>query len=306
MDIRFDDRVVIITGGGGGIGRQYAKDLSERGAKIVVNDLGTSLEGKPLSDSPAAKLVDEIRVAGGQAIVNTDDIAKPEGADKMVQSALDAFGRVDVLINNAGITRNNLIEDMSPEDYRAVLDVHLFGSFHCTRSVWPTMQKQRYGRVLMTTSQSGLYGMETHANYSSAKAGLIGLGHALALEGRAHGIHVNTVCPMATTRMSEDFITREMAIAMRPRSVSAMALWLCSEACQDTDQVVEAGMGYFAKIQVIEAEGVIIDPELATPEYMRDHFDRISDMTNGATFSSVADFLEKIGGRVFGTGKADA
>jgi NAD(P)-dependent dehydrogenase (short-subunit alcohol dehydrogenase family) len=300
MDIRFDDRVVVITGAGGGIGRQYALDFARRGAKIVANDLGTSLTGEGTSGSSASRLVAEIKAAGGQAVSNTDNIATAEGAQKLAETALDAYGRIDVLMNNAGITRNALVADMSPADFKAVLDVHLFGSFYCTRAVWPAMQKKRYGRVLMTTSQSGLYGMETHANYSSAKAALTGLGHALSLEGRTHGILVNTICPMATTRMSEDFLTPEMKIRMRPSSVSAMAMWLCSEQSTHTDQIVEAGMGYFAKVVTYEAKGIIIDPDQATPEYLRDHFAQISDMTGAVNYTSVADFLEKVGGRVFG------
>ncbi|MDH6291982.1 SDR family NAD(P)-dependent oxidoreductase [Rhodococcus opacus] len=304
MSIRYDDRVVVITGAGGGIGRQYTKDFAQRGAKIVANDLGTSLDGQQPAESPLAELVDSIRAEGGEAVISTDNISTPEGAEAAVKLALDSFGRIDVLINNAGITRNDLLADMSPENFRAVLDVHLFGSFHCTRAAWPVLQKQGYGRVLMTTSQSGLYGMETHANYSAAKAGLVGLAHALSLEGQPHAINVNTICPMATTRMSEDFLTPEMAERMRPSSVSAMAMWLCSDQCTETDQVIEAGMGYFAKVLTVEAPGIIIDPAIAEPEYLRDHFAAITDMTDAANFRSVADFLEKVGGRVFSPAQA--
>lgn len=300
MEIKFNDRVAVITGAAGGIGRQYAMDFARRGAKIVVNDLGTSLSGEGTSASSASRLVEELRAAGGEAIANTADIATAQGAQALADAAMQAFGRIDILINNAGITRNALLADMSPADYRAVLDVHLFGSFHCTQAVWPTMQKARYGRVLMTTSQSGLYGMETHANYSSAKAALVGLGHALSLEGREHDILVNTICPMATTRMSEDFLTPEMKIRMRPSSVSAMAMWLCSEQSKTTDLVVEAGMGYFAKVLTIEAQGIIIDPAQATPEYLRDHMTEITDMTAAVNYTSVSDFLTRVGGRVFG------
>jgi NAD(P)-dependent dehydrogenase (short-subunit alcohol dehydrogenase family) len=306
MEIRFDNRVVVITGAGGGIGRQYAMDFAKRGASIVANDLGTSLTGEGKSASASARLVDEIVQAGGKAVANVDDIATPEGAARLAQCALDTFGRIDVLLNNAGITRNALLADMAPADFRAVLEVHLFGSFHCSRAVWPTMKKQSYGRVLMTTSQSGLYGMETHANYSAAKAALVGLGHALSLEGRHHGILVNTICPMATTRMSEDFLTPEMKIKMRPSSVSAMAMLLSSEKSTHTDLTLEAGMGYFAKVQTYEAQGIVIDPDVATPEYLRDHFAQITEMKDANTYSSVPDFLEQVGRRVFAPGAESA
>lgn len=303
MDIRYDGRVVIITGASGGIGRQYALDFAARGAKIVVNDLGTSVDGHGASRSAAAQLAQEIQAAGGEAVANADDIAQYDGAQALAQTALAAFGRIDVLINNAGITRSNLLADMPLEDFHAVLAVHLFGSFNCTRAVWPTLQRHGYGRVLMTTSQSGLYGMETHANYSSAKAALVGLGHALSLEGRPHGINVNIICPMAATRMNEEFVTPEMKPRMQPSSVSAMALWLCSETCGETDQIIEAGIGYFARAQMIEAEGIIIDPARATPEYLRDHFPEIADMTNATGYSSAADFSNRVVTRVFGSAK---
>lgn len=306
MDIRFDGRVVIITGAGGGIGRQYAMDFSARGAKIVVNDLGTSVDGRGASGSGADRLVQEIQAAGGEAVANADDVSRYDGAQALVRAALAAFGRIDILINNAGITRSNLLADMSPEDFYAVLAVHLFGSFNCTRAVWTTLQRQGYGRVLMTTSQSGLYGMETHANYSSAKAALVGLGHALSIEGRPRGINVNVICPMAATRMNEEFLTPEMKARLHPSSASAMALWLCSEACGETGQIVEAGMGYFAKAQMMEGEGIVIDPADATPEYLRDHFRQIADMTAAAGFSSAADFSARVGARVFGPPKPAA
>jgi NAD(P)-dependent dehydrogenase (short-subunit alcohol dehydrogenase family) len=299
MDIRYDDRVVVVTGAAGGIGSQYAREFAARGAKIVANDIGASLDGKSISSDAMTSLAAELERSGAEVALSVDDITDPAGAEALIRTATETFGRVDVLINNAGITRNNLIEQMPVDDYRALLDVHLFGSFYCSKAAWPVMQKQGYGRVLMTTSQSGLYGMETHANYSSAKAGLVGLGLALSLEGREHGINVNVISPMATTRMSEAFLTEEMKIAMHPRSVAAMALWLCSEACSETGQVLEAGMGYFAKVAIVEAEGLIIPPATVTAEVVRDRFGEITDMSNASSFASVADYLQRVGGRVF-------
>jgi hypothetical protein len=190
---------------------------------------------------------------------------------------------------------------MTAEDFQSLLDVHVLGAFHCTKAVWPAMRANRYGRIVMTTSASGLYGMETHANYSTVKAALVGLTHALSLEGRSDGILVNAVSPMARTRMSEAFLTPEMKHFLDPAWVSALVLWYCAEQCQLTDQIVHCGMGYYAKAAMLEAPGLLLGGDVVTPEYIRDHFHRISDMTGARGYGSAAEYSQMIGTLVSAT-----
>jgi NAD(P)-dependent dehydrogenase (short-subunit alcohol dehydrogenase family) len=298
MNIRFDGRVAIVTGAGRGLGRQYALDLASRGARVIVNDAGGSASGEGCSPQTAEAVAAEIRSAGGIAISSSANVATAAGAADIVGAALSAFGTIDILINNAGISRDRSFADMSEEDFRAVLDVHVLGAFHCSKAVWPTLSAKRWGRIVMTTSASGLYGMETHANYTAAKAALVGLTHVLSLEGRPDRILVNAVSPMARTRMSEAFLTPEMKQRLHPAWVSALVLWYCAEECTLTDQIIHCGMGYYAKTAMVEAPGLLVDGDVATPEYIRDNFARISDMTGARAHASAAEYSRMIGALV--------
>ena len=243
--IRFDQRVAIVTGAGGGLGRSHAMALAQRGALVVVNDLGGSVQGQGGDQAAAQQVVNDITAAGGKALANFDDIATPQGAQALVDAALKAFGRVDVLINNAGILRDKSLVKMDPADFEAVIRVHLMGSALCSRAVWPVFQERQYGRIVMTTSAAGLYGNFGQSNYAAAKMGLVGLMNALKDEGARYGILVNTIAPVALTRMTEGLgpapETDEEREMRSPRWIAPIVTWLASEEAADvTGRVFEA------------------------------------------------------------------
>src|SRR6478672_3039506 len=229
MAIDFQGRVAIVTGAGGGLGRQHALALAARGAKVLVNDLGGALDGSGGTVSAAQAVVDEIRAVGGQALANAASVTDFPAVQAMVQQAVDAWGRVDILVNNAGILRDKTFAKMELDDFRLVLDVHLMGAVHCTKAAWPHMLAAKYGRIVMTTSSSGLYGNFGQSNYGAAKMGLVGLMQTLALEGEKHGIRVNCLAPTATTRMTEHLFPAEMLAAFAPTSVVPAMLVLASQ-----------------------------------------------------------------------------
>jgi 3-hydroxy-3-methylglutaryl CoA synthase/NAD(P)-dependent dehydrogenase (short-subunit alcohol dehydrogenase family)/putative sterol carrier protein len=261
--IDFAGRVAIVTGAGGGLGRSYALELARRGARVVVNDLGGSRDGSGEgSSTPAARVVAEIEALGGQAVANYDNVATPEGGAAIVQSALAAFGTVDIVINNAGILRDKSFLKMEPENWQAVLGVHLNGAYHVTRPAFAVMKAKGYGRVVMTTSAAGLYGNFGQTNYSAAKMGLVGLMNTLKLEGAKYGVKVNTVAPLAASRLTEDVVPPEIFEKMKPEFVVPMVVYLCSEQCEGTGQIFNAGMGYFNRAAVATGPGA----QLGTPE----------------------------------------
>ena len=231
--IDFTDRVAIITGAGGGLGRAYALALAERGAKVVVNDLGGDVHGEGGTASAAQLVVDEITAAGGQAMVDGNDITDEAAVDALVSSVIEKWGRIDVLINNAGILRDKSFAKMSTDDFRKVLEVHLMGSVNCTKAVWPHMAEAGYGRILMTTSTSGIYGNFGQSNYAAAKSGLVGLMNVLAIEGAKKDIRVNAIAPTAATRMTEDLgmgqASEEDKAQMSPHWIAPLVTWLASE-----------------------------------------------------------------------------
>jgi (3R)-3-hydroxyacyl-CoA dehydrogenase / 3a,7a,12a-trihydroxy-5b-cholest-24-enoyl-CoA hydratase / enoyl-CoA hydratase 2 len=251
-EIRFDGRVALVTGAGNGLGRAHALLLASRGAKVVVNDLGGGIRGEGQSSSAADKVVEEIRAAGGTAIANHDSV---ESGDKIVKTALDEFGRIDIVINNAGILRDVTFAKMSPEDWDLIYRVHVLGSFRVTHAAWPHMRDQKYGRVVMTASAAGIYGNFGQANYSMAKLGLVGLSNTLALEGRKNNVHVNTIAPIAGSRLTETVLPKELIDALRPEFVSPLVAYLCSEACEETGGLFEVGGGFFAKLRWERAKG---------------------------------------------------
>src|SRR5699024_8798600 len=250
--IDFTDRVAIITGAGGGLGRAYALALAERGAKVVVNDLGGDVHGEGGTASAAQLVVDEITAAGGQAMVDGSDITDEAAVQKMVTGVIDTWGRIDILINNAGILRDKSFAKMEIADFRKVVEVHLMGSVHCTKAVWPHMADAGYGRILMTTSTSGIYGNFGQANYAAAKSGLVGLMNVLAIEGAKKNIKVNAIAPTAATRMTEDLLPQQVLDIMGPETIAPGALFMVSDDAP-TKTILGAGAGVFAVSQMVES-----------------------------------------------------
>ncbi|SFC52524.1 NAD(P)-dependent dehydrogenase, short-chain alcohol dehydrogenase family [Polaromonas sp. OV174] len=289
--IRFDGRVAVITGAGGGLGRAHALLLAERGATVVVNDLGGSVGGVSGDATAAQKVVREIEDAGGRALPNYDDIATPDGAQRLIDVAMQAFGRVDVLINNAGILRDKTLHKMDPADFEAVVRVHLLGSAWCSRAALPVMQQQQYGRIVMTTSAAGLYGNFGQSNYGAAKLGVVGLMNTLKHEGEKFGIRVNTVAPVALTRMTEGVPLGRLLSEATPERVAAGVAFLASEACGFTGQILSAGGGYFSTVRIVESRGLHAPAEEVSPEFVANHWASISDVSNERAYDSATDAL---------------
>ena len=275
MAIRFDGRVAIVTGAGGGLGRAYALELARRGARVVVNDLGGSRDGTGHSDA-AAKVVEEIKALGGEALANGGSVTDYGQMEAMVAAAKEKWGGVHILINNAGVLRDKSFANMEPEDFRFVVDVHLNGSANVTKAVWATMRDQNYGRILMTASSTGLYGNFGQANYGAAKLGLAGLTKTLYLEGAKYDIRVNTIAPTAGTRMTEDIFPEAAFQAFTPESVAPAALFLVSEDAP-TNMIVGAGAGVFQAAYITLTPGVRLEGEDLTPEGIAANWSAITD-----------------------------
>lgn len=271
MPIRFDGRVAIVTGAGGGLGREHALGLAARGAKVVVNDLAA-----------ADAVVDQIRRAGGEAIANAASVTDFEAVQAMVAQAQEAWGRVDILVNNAGILRDKTFAKMDLADFRLVMDVHLMGSVHCCKAVWDLMRAQQYGRIVMTTSSSGLYGNFGQSNYGAAKMALVGLMQTLALEGEKHGIRVNSLAPTAHTRMTEGLMPEAVLQMLRPEAVTPALLYLASEEAP-TRAILCAGAGSFERAYVTLTQGVHLGTGPEVPDAVAQAFDAISDRSRGET-----------------------
>jgi NAD(P)-dependent dehydrogenase (short-subunit alcohol dehydrogenase family) len=277
MPIRFDNRVAIVTGAGGGLGRVYAIELAKRGARVVVNDLGGARDGTGHSDA-ALKVVEEIRAAGGEAMSNGGSVTEYDHMAEMVARAREKWGGVHILINNAGVLRDKSFAKMEPADFDFVVKVHLIGSANCTKAVWETMREQAYGRVLMTASSTGLYGNFGQANYGAAKLGLAGLAKTLHLEGAKYNIRVNTLAPTAGTRMTEDLFPEEAFTAFAPEKVAPAALFLVSEEAP-SNVIVGAGAGVFQSAYVTLTPGVALSGDECTPEGVAAHWAAITDRT---------------------------
>ena len=276
MSIDFKGRVAIVTGAGGGLGKQHALALAARGAKVVVNDLGGDVHGMGGSVSAAQAVVDEIRASGGEAIVNGASVTDFEAVQAMVQQAMDTWGRVDILVNNAGILRDKSFAKMDLADFRLVVDVHLMGAVHCSKAVWPIMQAQNYGRIVMTTSSSGLYGNFGQANYGAAKMALAGLMQTLSIEGEKNGIRVNCLAPTAATRMTDGLMPEAVLKALEPQAVVPAMLVMASEDAPNRT-IICAGAGSFEVAHITLTQGVHLGLTPDTPERLAAAMAQVSD-----------------------------
>ena len=292
MSIRFDGRVAIVTGAGGGLGRCYALELARRGAKVVVNDLGGALDGTSGSASMAQAVADEITAAGGVAVANHDSVADRAGAQRMVDEAVSRFGSLDILVNNAGILRDKSFAKLELDDFQKVVDVHLMGSVNVTKAAFPVMKEKGYGRIVFTTSSSGLYGNFGQTNYGAAKLGLVGFMNTLKLEGAKYGIRVNCVAPTAATRMTGNLWPPEVLKAVAPELVAPAVVFLCSEDSPN-GHIIEAGGTYFARVAIVEARGVVLGPQ-ATGEDVAARYEEIADLAGARTFDSGLEIANTI------------
>lgn len=273
--ISFDDQVAVITGAGGGLGKTYAVELARRGARVVVNDLGGNPDGTGAASSPAEQVVDEIKAAGGEAVANFDNVGTAEGGQAIIDTAMSNYGRVDIVINNAGILRDKSFVKMTPEEIDAVLTVHLRGAFFVSQPAFRQMKTQGYGRLLFTTSAAGLFGNFGQTNYSAAKMGLVGLSSTLAIEGANAGITSNVIAPLARTRLTDELLG-PMGEKLGPELVTPMAIYLVSRECTLTHEVFAAGAGWFGRAFVGLTPGVFPgDIGSATAEDIRDHIGEI-------------------------------
>jgi NAD(P)-dependent dehydrogenase (short-subunit alcohol dehydrogenase family)/acyl dehydratase len=296
-EIRFDNRVAVVTGAGGGLGRVYALELAKRGAKVVVNDFGGAKDGIGSgSATPAQKVVDEISRAGGVAIANYDNVATPEGGENIIKSAVETFGSVDILINNAGILRDKSIAKMDPESWQAVLDVHLHGAYHVTKPAFSIMKERGYGRIIMTTSAAGLYGNFGQTNYSSAKLALVGFMNTLKLEGIKYNIKVNTVAPIAASRLMADVVPPDMLDKMKPDFVAPLVLFLASDICPVTGRIYNAGVGVFNRAALMTGSGTTIGDgkKIPTPEEISMTWNKITNMEDAREYVQLTDIMGDI------------
>src|SRR6201997_913496 len=302
-DLRFDDRVAVVTGGGRGLGRCYATLLASQGAKVVVNDPGGGLTGDGTDGAPADDVVREIVAAGGQAVASTDSVSTAAGGKAIIDAALDMYGRVDILVHNAGIVRRASLKEMSYEDFDAVLDVHLRGAFHVVRPAFPVMCDAGYGRIVLTSSIGGLYGNHGVANYAVAKAGVLGLSNVVALEGAAEGVKCNVIIPAAVTRMAEGLDTSAYP-PMGPESVAPVVGWLAHESCSITGEMLVAIAGRVAKAVVAETPGVY-RPSWSIEE-IGEQMDAIRDTAAPVMFPVVPNGHNKHIGYSFAVARAGA
>jgi NAD(P)-dependent dehydrogenase (short-subunit alcohol dehydrogenase family) len=296
MAIRFDGRVAVVTGAGAGLGRAHALGLAKLGARVVVNDMGAARDGSGGSVSPAEEVAEEIRKAGGEAMVNGADVSSYEQVKDMVAQATAKWGSVDLMVANAGILRDKSFGKMEPDDFAKVVSVHLTGTFNCCKAVWDGMKERNYGRIVVTTSSSGMFGNFGQANYGAAKAGIVGLMNVLAEEGRKTNIRVNTISPTAATRMTEGLIPPDVLALMKPEAITPAVMYLLSEDAP-TRTIMGAGAGSFAVIKIVETEGLNLPQSEWTPDAVAANFEKIADMSKardlGGAFFQTYKYVEQ-------------
>jgi len=292
MTISFKDKVVIVTGAGGGLGRSHSLEFAKRGAKVVVNDLGGSVDGSGGSSDAANNVVKEITEAGGIAIPNGSSVTDDDGVKNMVDQTMDEFGQIDILINNAGILRDRSFTKMTMEDFTLVTDIHLMGSVKPTKMVWEIMKEQNYGRILVTTSSTGLYGNFGQSNYGAAKLGVVGFVNTLKLEGQKYNINCNVLCPVAYTRMTENLMPPEAEQLLTPSSVTPAVIYLSSEN-GPTGTILCAGAGVYSVAKIMESDGENLGLE-ASAEDLEKNWDKISDFSEAKPFFNGGEQTGKV------------
>ena len=286
-DVRFDDRVVVITGAGNGLGRTYALEMGKRGAKVVVNDLGGSAFGDGADKAAADVVVDEIKAGGGEAVANYDSVTD---GDKIVQTAMDSFGKIDVVINNAGILRDRTFHKMEEQDWDLIYDVHVRGAFKVSHAAWPYMRDQNYGRMIFTASAAGIYGNFGQTNYAMAKLGLHGMSQTLALEGRSKNIMVNTIAPIAGSRLTETVMPQQLVDALKPEFIMPLVVKLCDENSQETGGLYEVGAGFIGKVRWERSKGHSFSVSQGfNAEDVNDAWDEIVDFTDADHPANIAE-----------------
>jgi NAD(P)-dependent dehydrogenase (short-subunit alcohol dehydrogenase family) len=290
-DIRYDGRVAVITGAGGGLGKTYALEMARRGAKVVVNDLGGKADGTGAGHSMADQVVDEIKQAGGEAVANYDSVSTPEGGEGIIQSALSAFGRVDVVVNNAGILRDKTFLKLTPEELGIVLDVHLKGAFYVSQPAFRAMKEKGYGRFIFTSSAAGILGNFGQTNYGAAKMGLVGLMNVLSVEGAKYNIKCNAIAPTARTRMTEELLG-PLAPLLDPETVTPLVVYLGSEACELTHEIFSVGGGRFARMFIGLTPGWVADGgKKVSAEDVADHMEQIRNPEGYTIPANITDGL---------------
>jgi NAD(P)-dependent dehydrogenase (short-subunit alcohol dehydrogenase family) len=295
--IDFTGRVAIVTGAGAGLGRCHALELAKRGAKVVVNDLGGTRDGTGSDDSAANKVVEEIKAAGGAAVPNYDNVATVAGGENIVKTAIDAFGKVDILINNAGILRDKSFVKMDEENWDGVMAVHLRGAYCVTRPAFINMRENGFGRIVMTTSGAGLFGNFGQTNYAAAKTGLIGLTNVLKLEGAKYNIKTNVIVPVAASRLTEDVLPPELFDKMKPDFITPAVLYMCAEQCEDSGMIINAALGYYSRSAIVTGPGAILSDgkKIPTAEEVMENWGKITSIENPKYFDQLPEMFSVLG-----------
>jgi len=300
MTLRFDGKVAVVTGAGNGLGRSHALLLGSLGAKVVVNDLGGSGSGEGSDATVAGGVVAEIEALGGEAVANPDSVVD---GDKIVQCALDTYGRIDIVVNNAGILRDRSFHKMSDEDWDLVYQVHLKGAYKVSRAAFPHMRDQGYGRFVMTTSAAGIYGNFGQANYSACKLALHGLSQTIGIEGRSKGVQSNTIAPIAASRLMGTVMDERAMALLKPEVVSPLVAWLCHDSCDSTGGLFEVGAGWISRVRWERSQGAYFDPAGFTPDDVQSAWNRINDFADASHPGSTGATMKAIGGNPHLTSK---